>query len=548
MKKALSVLCVCSLLNINASSFFNTPLLLSKTESISKLRDFEKISNNKSNIIKKKQKEKKTSQKPFKQKIFVRNVAPIMAANMPPTSNTSSDNEEDLYSSLRMFAEVLDLVERKGFKKPGSFREFIEGGLVAAVPSVDAHSAFFPKQSYDQTKESTSGKFPGIGITIVSKPADSDELVITDVIEGGPAHKAGLQSGDKIIKINDDQLRGLSSDEVIAKLRGKINSIVLLKVIRDKKLLEFDVKREMIKNQVTTSYFFENQNIHYVGLRLFTENAAKCVADVLKKVDKGCKGIILDLRRNGGGILESVVETAGLFLKKNSLVVSTKNRDGKTVSEYNTTADPLFNSNIPIFMLIDNFTASAAEILAGCLKHYSSQATKDHKNLMVFLLGSPTFGKGSVQEVIPISNGCALKLTTMLYYLPGDISIQASGIQPDFNISPRIVPENELKILKELSGTESSLKHHIKREEALKNTGHPFIPAQINASTEKEESWDEKFKKRVLKDFQVQKAASMISLIHMAKKHTPNKINTREKAISFLKKSLLSDDTLEIKK
>ncbi len=453
---------------------------------------------------------------------------------------------DDFYSSLRMLAEVIDLIERKGFRNV-NFRKFIEEALTAAVPYVDAHSAFFSRKSFDETRATTSGEFSGIGITVMSKATNADELVVTEAIADGPSYKAGIQTADKIIAINGEKLRGMSSDDVVNKLRGVVNSIVKLKVIRDNKLLEFDVKREMIKNQVATSYYFEDQNILYLGLRLFTENATQNIMEQFNKVNKNCKGMILDLRKNSGGILDSVVGTAGLFLKKGSLVVSTRNKDGKTIAEYKTTTNPIIKNDMPIFLLIDNFTASAAEILAGCLKYYAS--TKDEKlnsRPMVFLLGATTFGKGSVQEVIPISNGCALKLTTMLYDLPGKVSIQATGIKPDFAIKPRIVPEQELKLMEEFIGNESSLKYHIKREEALKGLSQKDEP-KVEAKKE-DENWESKFKNNILKDIHIQKAASMISLISMAKKHSPAKVETREKALAFLHKSLLTDDTVGIKK
>ncbi len=320
----------------------------------------------------------------------------------------------------------------------------------------------------------------------------------------------------------------------------------------------FVITREMIKNEVASGYHFKDYNIYYISLRLFSENATENTAKYLKKAtDAKCKGIILDLRRNPGGILDVVINMAGLFLKKDSLVVSTKDRTQKVVDQYKTTRNASFKSNIPIFILTDNFTASASEILAGDLRHYSDLYTRNNKsnnskevdpNLMVFLIGTTTFGKGSVQKVIPISNGCALKLTTMLYYLPDESTIQASGIKPDFTIKPKITPEEEVKWVTEFYGTESSLKNHITQEEAKGKKVENKATQKEEKPREEELSWEERHQKALHQDMQIRTAINMINLFALAKQATPEAVATRSDAVKFLKSNFACDDEITIEK
>jgi len=478
--------------------------------------------------------------------------------------NKKSDSSKDIYQWLQTYAEIVGLVEKKGFRFV-DFKTFIQESLKSAVSQVDAHSAFFPQDAYKSALESTAGEFSGIGISIIGKAPEDDALVIVDVIQGGPADKAGIKGGDKIIDVAGEKLKNLSTDEVITKLKGVVGSSVSLKLLRGKKALDFNVVRDIVKDQTSACYFFKNQNVYYLSLKMFTETAAKQMATLLKKANEGkCKGIVLDLRRNPGGTLESSIEMAGLFLEKGSMVVSTKDRNKRTVASYNTKNNPILRSSVPIFILIDNFTASAAEILAGCLHYHSVQGSeKRDKNaeLQVFLVGSSTFGKGSVQELIPIKNGCAVKLTTMLYYLPGDRSIQAVGISPDFVIKPKFVPADELKWIQDFYGKESSLKHFITVEEVENNGGKVVKAASkkkvnkvVNSNdSDKKDAEDtrtteEKMKEELATDVQVQASVNMINLLDIAKKCSPELVKTRVQVLEFLRNNFVTDEAAEVEK
>ncbi len=496
---------------------------------------------------------------------------PVKAAKSARVvSKEPGEAERDIFQWFQTYSEVVSLVENKAFRTV-DFGQFIQDSLKAAVSQVDAHSAFFSRESYKSAIESTSGEFSGIGVSIISKTPEDEALAIIDVVQQGPAEKAGLHAGDKIVAVDGEKLRGLSTDEVVAKLKGRIGTKVNLKVVRDKKPMSFKVPRELIKDQTSLCYLFKQQSVYYLSLKIFNEMSAKQISDLLSKANEGrCHGIILDLRRNPGGTLDAAIEMAELFLDKGSMVAMTRDRNRKLVAEYKTSKDPMLKSDVPIFILIDNFTASAAEILAGCLKYHSEKSSSKRK-LMVFLLGIDTFGKGSVQELIPIKNGCALKLTSMLYFLPGDTSIQAEGIKPDFLVKPKMVPADEMRWVQELYGKESSLKNFITKEEVAgkpkkKKDGEgggfwnrlfsssttteidvAAVPAE-DADDDSKKSWEERQQESLAADQQVQTCVNMISFLHMARKGYPTEVTTRSKALKFLKERFVTDDPVVLEK
>jgi carboxyl-terminal processing protease len=466
------------------------------------------------------------------------------------------DPEQEIYQWFRTCAEIVSTIKDKALRNV-EYKNFFNRAFGAAASEIDSHSAFLNADSYKAAIESASGEFSGIGISIVSKPTEDDSLGIIDVVSGGPAEKAGIKAGDKIVEIASKKLRGLSSDEVINLLKGPIGSSLKIKTIRNKKPMEFDVTRDLIKDQASLCYRFNEQNIYYLSLKIFSNSVADQIGSLLKKANTGqCKGIVLDLRRNPGGVLESAIEMASLFLKKRSLVATTKNKHGDVVNKYYTAQEPILTSDTPIIILIDNFTASAGEILAGSLQYHAMQDNAGGKPLMVFLVGTTTFGKGSVQEVIPITNGCALKLTTMLYYLPGDTSIQATGIAPDFVVKPKTAPAEELKWVQEMYGQEKSLKNHITPEEAAgkpkptaaEEEAKKAASSAKDGQAETTASIEEKQKEAIGQDNQVQAAVNMINLLTLAKKAQPKSVATRKSALSFLKEHFMSDDTTELVK
>ena len=482
----------------------------------------------------------KSAAKPVDQKVmFARGPASSALSQIMPVNPQNIDSEKNIFKWFRTFSEAIHLIVQKHYKQV-DIPSFIQDALKAALPKTDPHSSFFSQKSYKAAIESTSGEFSGIGVSIMNKSPEDDTLVVIDVIQGGPSDKAGLKAGDQIISVNGNLLRGLSSDEVITNLRGKVGSKVNLKFLRDKRPLELTITRQVIKDQNLLCYHFKNQNIYYFSLKLFAENTHRQMTKLLKKAyGNKCQGMIIDVRRNPGGILDSAVNMVSLFVDKGNEVVSTKNKDGKTLNRYQTNGKPISRSNPPIFMITDNFTASAAEIFVGCMKHYSE---KNHNNLMVFHVGSETFGKGSVQEMIPISNGCALKITTMTYFLPDDTPIQAKGIAADRKMK-RFVLSKEMPII---NLKENELKNCIpadgKKPEKKK-------AAKIPGTETKEElakNWEERYRQAVCDDPQIQNCINMINMVNLAKKHTPQEVQTRQKALDFLKTHYTVGEKLEL--
>lgn len=457
----------------------------------------------------------------------------IYAPDKEPTAPKEKDYEECVYEWLRTFAQVLQLGKERHYKIADPeicMTEAIRG----FVKTLDPHSDFFDKDTYKKMMESISGEFFGIGIIIDNTRLQKDKvLLIIDTIPDGPADKSGIKPLDKIIEINGEALEGMSTEEAMSKIKGEKNTKVHIKIMRDGQQdpVSFSIVRDVVKEHNSLSFQLDNHGIYYLSLTMFTENAIKQIEQLLKKSkEKKYKALILDLRNNSGGLLSSVVDIAGLFLEKNSLVVTTKNKDGMVTKKYTTSREPI-HADIPIFILINNYTASAAEILAGSLKIHSdlqSKNSKNQKNLMVFLVGSTSFGKGSVQDVIPVGNNCALKLTESLYFLPEDTSIQAVGITPDFEIEKTLPPTEQMQWFKKFYGSEKALANHITLD-AKKDAEKKKID-----TTDEKLTWSERAKKSLESDNQLRDAVTLINIFHMGRQCFPEKMQSRKSAVEFM--------------
>lgn len=456
------------------------------------------------------------------------------------TAPAQTDFDQVIFQWSKVLAEVLHLVKSKYHEQVNPEKAMV-CAVNTLVSSLDPHSNFMDTKAYKEIIETTQGEFFGVGIIIdCMKELEQEFLKIIDTVPTGPADKAGIRADDIIVQINDDVLKGISVEEIIAKLKGKKGTQVQLKIKRgnNPELLSFTLTRDIVKEQDALCYYFKDNNCYYLSLRMFTENSVKQLEQLFKKCQsQHSKGIILDLRNNSGGLLTSVIDIAGLFLPKNSLVVTTQERAKKT--EYKTTRDPLEIGEIPVFIITNNFTASAAEILAGCLQIHSDTQALTKKSSLVFLVGGKTFGKGSVQEVIPLSHDCAAKITTALYYLPNNASIQSVGIQPDFALEPRLSPTKEMLWFNKFFGHESSLKNAIKN----KNDTDQKTPLQ-STDPEKEKSWQEKKQEQIGTDYTILSTLRLLEMFTIAKKAFPEQMSTRQKSIEFLKKNYVISDTI----
>ena len=448
------------------------------------------------------------------------------------TQEETPDFETVVYQWCKTVAESYNLIQHKYFEKINPQKAIINS-LDALFQTLDPHSKFMEQKAFKEIIESTQGEFCGIGIIVDNTKKDKDEfLKIIDTIPAGPADKAGIRPNDTIVQINDDVVKDMAVEEIIAKLKGKRNTTVTLRIQRpgNRELLSVIVTRDIVKEQNALCYHFKEHNIYYLALNMFSEKSCKQLESLIKKcLSTKSKGLILDLRNNSGGLLTSVVDICGLFLEKNSVVVVTKDREKNIINSFATTKNEQIAMNgLPIVILTNNFTASAAEILAGVLRSYSEDYSRQHANkqkLLVFIAGSTTYGKGSVQEVIPVSNDCAIKLTTALYYLPHDISIQGVGIKPDFPIEPRFAPTTDMEWFTNFFGYEHTHKNAIK---------HENVRQQKKEEPKKEETWQEKKQKLIGSDYVILSTVRILEMLSMGFKAYPNKLQSRNDCLQFL--------------
>lgn len=337
-------------------------------------------------------------------------------------SSSAFAKPKDHYLNLQLFAKVLNLVQ-KYYVEEVDTKKLIYGGIKGMLQELDPHTNFLPPDIYEEFENETSGKFGGLGIEIT---VQDGILTIISPIEDTPAWKAGLQAGDKIVSIDGNSTKGLSLAESAQMMRGDKGSAILLGIVRDgvKGKKDYSIKRGTIKIK-SVKYTDMGSGYGYIRLTSFIENSAKDIENVLKDMSKGgkqIKGIILDLRRNPGGLLDQAIKISDFFLEK-GVIVSTIGRDKENKKVVNANEAGTYK-DFPIVVLINEYSASASEIVAGALKD----------NQRALVMGKRSFGKGSVQSVVKMGDGSGLKMTVARYYTPSGISIQAEGITPDVKI------------------------------------------------------------------------------------------------------------------
>lgn len=323
---------------------------------------------------------------------------------------------------LQTFVEILNRV-KSDYVEPVPDDKLIENAIRGMLAGLDPHSNYMDKDEFKDLSATTTGKFGGLGIEVQMK----DGLVyVVSPIDDTPAAKAGVQSGDYIVKINDDPVRGLTLKEAVDKMRGDPGTKVTLTVLRkdaDKPLV-FDMKRDEIRVASVKGRTLE-PGYGYIRISQFTATTGKAMLDELKKVQKDnsdLRGLVLDLRNNPGGVLNAAVDVSDAFMEKGP-IVSIKGRDADSNRVFSATGGDELGGK-PIVVLVNGGSASAAEIVAGALQD-------SHRAVLV---GSKTFGKGSVQTILPLANQTAIKITTARYYTPSGRSIQAEGIDPDIKL------------------------------------------------------------------------------------------------------------------
>ncbi len=375
--------------------------------------------------------------------------------SLSPALSGEKKASQDPYESLRLFSQVLELVE-ENYVKEVPTRDLIYGAIQGMLSNLDPHSSFLKPDDYKELQIETRGSFTGIGIEITIRDG---VLTVVAPIEGTPAWKAGLKPGDKIIKINGKPTKGMSLIEAVKLLRGPKGTKVTISIFREgfKELKDITLVRDVIPIK-SVRYRMLEPGYGYVRISSFQEKTASELRKALKELEKeGLKGLILDLRNNPGGLLDAAVEVADEFLEE-GLIVYTKGR--RKDQNFKFEARPNKNKHAyPLVVLVNAGSASASEIVAGALQ--------DHHRAVI--LGTKTFGKGSVQTIIPLPDGSAVRLTTAQYYTPSGRSIQAEGIEPDLEI-PEIKPEC---LRKHPAIREKDLKGHLENPDQHKEKTGP---------------------------------------------------------------------------
>lgn len=338
--------------------------------------------------------------------------------------------EVEGYENLKVFTEVLSIVKRT-YVEDVKIKDLIYGAIKGMMSSLDPHSGFMSPDAYKEMQVDTKGEFGGLGIQIGIKDS---ALTVIAPIEDTPAYKAGIKSGDRIIKIGDQGTKDMSLMDAVNKMRGPKDTTISLTIMREgwKEPQIFSLKRDIIKIK-SVKYRKLDSGIGYIKITQFQEQTAADLSAALTKLnEEKTESLILDLRNNPGGLLNSAVDVASHFLPKDKLVVYIKDRSGER-TEYKTGGFKSYDEKPLMIVLVNQGSASASEIVAGALKDW-------HRAV---ILGVQTFGKGSVQSVIPLSDGSGLRLTTARYYTPSGTSIQSTGINPDIVV--KIETKNGVK-------------------------------------------------------------------------------------------------------
>ncbi len=390
-------------------------------------------------------------------------------------------SEEDTYELLNLFGEVLERA-KNSYVDEVSDEQLIQSAINGMLVSLDPHSSYMDGKDFRYMSEQTQGKFGGLGIEVTM---ESGVVKVVSPIDDTPAHKAGLKPGDYIVNIDGQPVVGMTLNDAVDKMRGKVGSKVKLTIrCFNQKPFDVTIKREEIKIQTVKSSI-KSEDVAYVRITSFSDNTdkmvEKAVKDAKKKLKGNLKGIILDIRNNPGGLLDQAVSVSDLFLNQGE-IVSTRSRNEEDTVKYNAKKGDIADG-LPIVIIVNDGSASASEIVAGALQ--------DHKRAVI--LGEKTFGKGSVQTVIPLGKHGAMRLTTARYYTPSGRSIQVKGIEPDVAVKPAKVEEIESPF--ELSEGEYN--------NALKNDSEEKVDAKKQAAKKAE-------KEELAKDYQLARALDLV--------------------------------------
>ena len=416
---------------------------------------------------------------------FIYAIIPLKAIN-------ADTNRQETYKQLNLFGDVFQRVQEQ-YVEEVTDKKLIESAISGMLQSLDPHSSYLSADSYKDMQVKTKGKFGGLGIEITM---EDGVVKVVSPIDDTPAAKAGMKSGDLIIGVDGESIRGLTINESVSKLRGPVGSKVIITVVRDKKdPYEIEIKRDIINIKSVKHNIIKN--IGYVRLTTFSDTTTsgleKAITEIKKNIGNKFQGLILDLRNNPGGLLNQSISVADAFLNQGE-IVSTQGRNDDDTSRVFAKKGDLINGQ-PLVVLINSGSASASEIVAGALK--------DHSRAII--IGTRSFGKGSVQSIIPLAGNGAMRLTTARYFTPSGISIQAKGIEPDIIVE---AGATDFKKPKNNNRREENLRGALDKNKKSKET-------EIDSDSEKPLTPLEK----LLQDNQISRAVDMIRGISLFNKN-----------------------------
>jgi carboxyl-terminal processing protease len=420
---------------------------------------------------------------------FIYAIIPLKAIN-------ADTNRQETYKQLNLFGDVFQRVQEQ-YVEEVTDKKLIESAISGMLQSLDPHSSYLSADSYKDMQVKTKGKFGGLGIEITM---EDGVVKVVSPIDDTPAAKAGMKSGDLIIGVDGESIRGLTINESVSKLRGPVGSKVIITVVRDKKdPYEIEIKRDIINIKSVKHNIIKN--IGYVRLTTFSDTTTsgleKALTEIKKNIGNKFQGLILDLRNNPGGLLNQSISVADAFLNQGE-IVSTQGRNDDDTSRVFAKKGDLINGQ-PLVVLINSGSASASEIVAGALK--------DHSRAII--IGTRSFGKGSVQSIIPLAGNGAMRLTTARYFTPSGISIQAKGIEPDIIVEAGVT---DLKKAKNDNRREENLRGALDKNKKSKKT-------EIDSDSDSDSDKPLTPLEKLLQDNQISRAVDMIRGISLFNKN-----------------------------
>ena len=422
-----------------------------------------------------------------------------LLGSVAEAKKTTETQEEQIntYELLNLLGEVMERT-KMSYVEELTDKKLIESAINGMLISLDPHFSYLNSDDFKYMNEQTKGKFGGLGIEITM---ENGVVKIISPIDDTPAAKAGIKAGDYITDIEGETVIGLTLNDVVNKLRGKIGTKVTITIRRaNEKPFEVTLKRDEIKIQSVKSEL-KNEDILYVRISSFSEDIddiiEKAVKDAQKKLKNKLAGLVIDVRNNPGGLLDQAVGVSDLFLEKGE-IVSTRSRNEEDTVKYSANAGDIAKG-LPIVVMINEGSASASEILAGALQ--------DHHRAII--LGEKSFGKGSVQTVIPLRNNAAMRITTARYYTPSGNSIQAKGIEPDVVVKPAKIEEIESY---GLNLSEADLQGALKNEQTDKDKKKNKKNKNTNKKSDKSSADDEYDDS---KDYQLVRALDLVKALYL---------------------------------